>query len=153
MNTRDRREYNRQWYLAHRDEQLEQRRQYEQDNRAARNAYRNGFRKSLRDLINEQKQGKACVRCGITDPRVLDFHHRDPEQKLSSLSDLWKRNPGKQAVIDEIAKCELLCANCHRILHWEERENRVAPQPQPLVPGVKQADGVRASALWGKYRP
>jgi hypothetical protein len=39
----------------------------------------------MRDFIHEQKVGRACVRCGITDPRVLDFHHIDPTTKAIQL--------------------------------------------------------------------
>ena len=84
MATRDRREYNKQWHKANKDKVSERKRDWYQENRLARNAYSNQYRKSLRDLINDYKKGQACVRCGITDYRVLDFHHRDPSHAASA---------------------------------------------------------------------
>ena len=52
-----------------------------------------------------------CVDCGETDPVVLEFDHlRD--KKFSISDGLQGRN--WQSVLDEIAKCEVVCANCHR---------------------------------------
>jgi hypothetical protein len=62
-----------------------------------------------------------CSRCGIEDKRVLDFHHlRD---KVQSVGSLRVGGYSKERIIAEIEKCILLCANCHRILHWEERKD------------------------------
>ena len=52
-----------------------------------------------------------CVDCGVGDPIVLEFDHlRD--KKFSISSGLQDRN--WQSVLDEIAKCDVVCANCHR---------------------------------------
>ena len=60
------------------------------------------------------------MHCGISDWRVIEFHHRDPSQKERAISDMmgwsWEK------IEKEIAKCDPLCANCHRILHYELRE-------------------------------
>jgi hypothetical protein len=69
-------------------------------------------KKRLRDL----KQKLTCVRCGFSDPRALEFHHRDPAAKNFKISEkawsyAWSR------IEEEIAKCDVLCSNCHRIEH------------------------------------
>jgi hypothetical protein len=52
-----------------------------------------------------------CVDCGETDPIVLEFDHlRD---KKFSIGAGIRERPWK-AVLDEMAKCEVVCANCHR---------------------------------------
>jgi hypothetical protein len=54
---------------------------------------------------------KACVDCGESDPLVLEFDHLAGKEFgiAQGLRDrTW------QAVLDEIAKCEVVCANCHR---------------------------------------
>jgi 5-methylcytosine-specific restriction endonuclease McrA len=52
----------------------------------------------------------GCAVCGIRDPDVLDFHHIKP--KLRPVSQMheyaWK------TILKEIAKCQILCSNCHR---------------------------------------
>src|SRR4051794_14200211 len=52
-----------------------------------------------------------CADCGETDPTVLEFDHlRDKSFNIGSA--LPYRN--WQTVLDEIEKCEVVCANCHR---------------------------------------
>ena len=64
----------------------------------------------------EYKGGK-CEKCGYNKcPAVFEFHHLDPKQKDFSIaknghSRSWER------VKNELDKCILLCANCHRELH------------------------------------
>lgn len=55
----------------------------------------------------------TCVDCGIENPVVLEFDHRDPRQKLRDVSRLMvsKRWPRVRA---EIEKCDVRCVNCHR---------------------------------------
>jgi hypothetical protein len=115
-----RREYNRQWHQAHKESEYEKSKKWHQENREASNASKSKYVASLRDLINERKKAGACTRCGIADWRVLEWHHVDPSQKRFNLNMAWKKHVGKEAIFEEMAKCELICANCHRILHWEE---------------------------------
>lgn len=65
--------------------------------------------------------GGECERCGLTSPyySVFDFHHRNPEEKEADPGTLLHRS--WEVVFNEINKCMLLCANCHRIVH--ELEN------------------------------
>lgn len=61
--------------------------------------------------------GGACQHCGGKFPScVYDFHHLDGADKFGDPSSLTSN--GSLAVIArEVAKCALLCANCHRIVH------------------------------------
>ena len=72
--------------------------------------------------LNEYKKQRGCSRCGITDPRVLDFHHKKGEDKLFTVSGV-RREVGSDHLKKEIEKCEVICANCHRIVHDEIRTN------------------------------
>lgn len=58
----------------------------------------------------------GCVVCGETDVDVLDFHHVDPAEKSFNVSASWRKK-GLQTVLEEVAKCVVVCANCHRRLH------------------------------------
>jgi len=78
-------------------------------------------RQRLRDFIQQQKVGRVCGKCGIGDFRVLDFHHVDKDGKEGNIGHLVSLNWSEEHILQEIAKCETLCANCHRIVHWEER--------------------------------
>jgi hypothetical protein len=54
-----------------------------------------------------------CVDCGETDIRVLDFDHRDAKQKRANISRMLRSFSWK-TIETEIAKCDVVCANCHR---------------------------------------
>ena len=73
-------------------------------------------RKKIRQMAVEYKGGK-CERCGYDRCiEALEFHHKDPTQKDFGISSKgytrsWKR------VCEELDKCIMFCANCHRELH------------------------------------
>lgn len=78
------------------------------------------YRKNTVSFIRELKDNKECMDCKLTYPHyVLDFDHRPDEQKLVNISSIASRkNWTKDKVLAEIAKCDLVCANCHRIRTW-----------------------------------
>jgi len=64
--------------------------------------------------MDRYKVLKGCTECGYNDhPYALEFDHIDPLQKHMAISDMycysWPR------VKAELAKCQLLCGNCHNI--------------------------------------
>jgi len=65
-----------------------------------------------------------CFRCGEDHPACLDFHHvRDKEAGIANMINTRNITEDlKNKIILEIEKCEVLCSNCHRKLHWEERQ-------------------------------
>jgi hypothetical protein len=66
------------------------------------------------------KDGKECVDCGETDPACLDFHHRDPAAKEMNIG-LRGRYMTRERLLREVAKCDVVCVNCHRKRHKRER--------------------------------
>lgn len=70
--------------------------------------------------LNEYKREHGCSRCRIADPRVLDFHHKKGEDKLFTVGG-FRRAVGFDRIKREVEKCEVVCANCHRIVHSEIR--------------------------------
>jgi len=56
-----------------------------------------------------------CMLCGERNPIVLEFDHRDPKQKKASVSALINMRVTTERLLEEIALCDVLCANCHRI--------------------------------------
>jgi hypothetical protein len=81
--------------------------------REARNARR-------RVMLNELKLAAGCSMCGFDlHPCALDFDHlRDKKFHISG--GIYRYS--LRAVFEEIDKCQILCANCHRIKTCEERE-------------------------------
>jgi hypothetical protein len=74
----------------------------------------------LRAWLTEYKKTLWCQRCGIHDHRVLQFHHEGGEDKIANIADMTRWS--QQSILREIAKCVVLCANCHCIVHYEEEE-------------------------------
>lgn len=65
-------------------------------------------------------KGGRCERCGYDKCiAAMDFHHINPEEKLYTVKDLMARR--WDLIKSEIDKCVLLCSNCHREEHWNER--------------------------------
>lgn len=91
-----------QWRLDHPDKR-----------RDAERRYRHG----RLDRLDTIKSERGCAECGFNaHPAALQFHHRDPEQKLLGVATL--ANKAWERVEEEIAKCDVLCANCHSIHHY-----------------------------------
>ena len=61
-----------------------------------------------------------CARCGESDPRVLEFDHIKGN-KFQSISKMVSDGHTIRSVKKEIAKCQVLCANCHRKKTIKER--------------------------------
>lgn len=71
----------------------------------------------------EYKGGK-CELCGYDRCiAAMDFHHINPEDKLYEVKTLLNRR--WDLIVEEIKKCMLLCSNCHRELHWNERRKKM----------------------------
>lgn len=61
--------------------------------------------------------GGKCADCGyVGHQSVYDFHHLDPNEKEGNPSAMLRKTNWKE----EIDKCVLLCANCHRLRHHGE---------------------------------
>jgi len=63
-------------------------------------------------------KGKCCDLCGYNkNYAALEFHHRNPSQKLFQLDLRSLSNRKWEEVLKEAIKCTLLCSNCHAELH------------------------------------
>lgn len=78
------------------------------------------WKHELKDWFKELKDQLKCEVCGEDHPGCLDFHHEDAQEKESCVCILVQRCASKDRILAEISKCKVLCANCHRKLHWEE---------------------------------
>jgi hypothetical protein len=70
-------------------------------------------KQQFKQKLAEIKEASGCVDCGITNHIMLDFDHlRDKKYNISRMIHdgfSWK------AIKKEIEKCEVVCANCHRV--------------------------------------
>ena len=102
------RKYMRDWYQKNKSKQLK---------------YNKSVKKAYKAWWKEYKATLSCNRCGENHPATIDFHHKNPAEKKTSVYELTNNNMGRERVMEEVAKCEVLCANCHRKEHWEEGGN------------------------------
>lgn len=71
-----------------------------------------------REVVHNIKNS-PCVDCGLLYPYyVMDFDHRDGVEKIANISTLLSWS-GLPSALKEIEKCDLVCANCHRIRTWK----------------------------------
>jgi|11BtaG_2_1085332.scaffolds.fasta_scaffold00448_11 hypothetical protein len=66
------------------------------------------------------KRSQGCCVCGYNDdPLGLDLDHKDREDKTYSIGDLPKKS--WKVIFEELSKCQVLCAICHRFKTESER--------------------------------
>lgn len=72
--------------------------------------------------VRDYKESCACARCGETDPIVLEFHHREPEKKKHGIMQMISSDYSLDRIMEETKKCDVVCANCHKRLHHELKD-------------------------------
>lgn len=77
-----------------------------------------------------QLKGGCCQHCGFKEHIVaLSFHHKNPKIKKFNLDGRGLAGKTWKSILLELEKCDLLCLNCHAILHAKENDTySVAPQ-------------------------
>lgn len=99
----------------------------------------------LRSWINGRKRERGCIRCGADDPACLDYHHTDEDEKEMAVVRMITHGYGKDRLREEIAECEVICANCHREVHHghlpPDRIRDDRPRLQAWVYEYKRATG------------
>lgn len=84
-------------------------------------------RKRNRAFVKQYKEDKSCTKCGESNPLCFHFHHPNNDKDASINHGMC--NWGLDRLKKELEKCDVLCGNCHRILHYKEREISVSNTP------------------------
>jgi hypothetical protein len=98
-------EYNAAWYKVNREKRLVQTKLQKQ---------------RVRDwFYNEFKPTLSCIKCGENHPACIEFHHHNGRRKgkdypVTNLS----THGSKKRILEEVKKCDVLCANCHSKEHY-----------------------------------
>ena len=98
-----RKEYRRQWYLK---------------NKLSERNHVKRRKREIQDWFKEYKISLKCSRCGENHPATIDFHHK--KNKKEGISKMVAYGYSIEKIKEEIDKCIILCANCHRKIHWKE---------------------------------
>lgn len=72
--------------------------------------------KKFYDYVDEIKSRSGCILCFENDAILLDFHHLVPSEKEHCISHIIRKK-NKKKLDQEIAKCIIICAHCHRRYH------------------------------------
>jgi len=82
------------------------------------------YRRRIKAILQSAKD-RPCADCGHRYPHyVMDFDHREGENKLCNVSDLnGHRRSSLGKLRAEIAKCDVVCANCHRERTFQRKQN------------------------------
>lgn len=70
-------------------------------------------RNKLRDNFTQWMKDKSCVDCGEPDPIVLECDHVRGTKKFG-ISKMFRVCSSWEVILEELSKCEVRCANCHR---------------------------------------
>lgn len=90
-----------------------QRRYYERNKEKVKSVAKDRRRYVVR-YIQEYKQSRACMDCGIDYPYwIMEFDHRPEETKLGNISMMYKTHSLEDVKL-EIEKCDVVCSNCHK---------------------------------------
>ena len=79
-------------------------------------------RNEMYDWFFDLKSKLKCELCGFSHVACLDFHHKNNDKEMEVATLVSKGNKSK--ILKEIEKCVVLCSNCHRIHHFNDRNRR-----------------------------
>jgi len=88
------------------------------------------LRAAKQDYVLTYLETHPCLDCGEADPIVLEFHHLRDKTRAVSL--MMAGNTSVRRLAEEIDKCVVRCANCHRKHH---RIGYKAQRTQHISPG------------------
>ena len=126
-------------YLASVEKEAEYGRQYKINNLEKRldtsrrsSSKKRKFFRDFRDTIKNVN----CFDCGKKyPPCAMDFDHREPIFKSFNISEAQSKN--LEVIKEEIKKCDVVCANCHRIREASRRNTKKLTYYSPIVNPLK----------------
>ena len=81
----------------------------------------NSSRNKRRDIVREIKESSPCKDCNTLYPYyVMQFDNIDSSTKIANVNQLLS-SKSLQSALDEIEKCDLVCANCHSTRTWKRQ--------------------------------
>ena len=108
------------------DDPTQYKREWNHRNRQQRQSYKTKRVHELRRNFVDDAGGK-CSKCGLihdgTNTVIFDFHHRDPATKKFGMNVNSFNTYCLENLRLEAQKCNIICANCHRLHHWDEWNN------------------------------
>lgn len=119
MSTKEQRaKWSREWYHRNKEKSKQRNLLWRVNNKEYIREKQKQFKRERKLFCIEYLGGK-CKDCeGQFNPAVYELHHRDPKEKDRDPSKMFQLS--QERLVSEIDKCDLLCANCHRLRHNKE---------------------------------
>jgi hypothetical protein len=73
---------------------------------------------TIKRWFKDMKSSLKCNRCSEDNPACLEFHHSNPDEKEHIITQMVSCGWSVEKIKEEMEKCEVLCANCHRKEHF-----------------------------------
>jgi hypothetical protein len=124
----DRAAYQRNYYLRNKEKLRKYARKYYLKNKDKMIVQMKGWRKrrvdELLNYVRGLKERTPCADCGgVFHHIAMDFDHLPGKKKLFSISTLVMKTVSLERIQREIEKCEIVCANCHRVRTFNRRSS------------------------------
>lgn len=98
------------------EKQREAQRKWASENRQVCKSHRLTHKRKNIEMVRDIKESNPCMDCGNSFPYpAMQFDHRPGTEKLGNVATMVSQNQSRKKILDEIAKCDLVCANCHSI--------------------------------------
>jgi hypothetical protein len=120
---RDQRKYNAAYYAANREREIER--------VTVRQAATTEFLRKLREV--------PCADCGGRFAgHQMDFDHRDPREKAFTVTKGSAALTSRAEILAEVAKCDVVCANCHRVRTRRRHRAWLATRTPAVSPRIEE---------------
>jgi len=94
---------------------------WEEKNKEKRKASRKRRKTERRLWFEDYKKGLKCEVCGEDHYATIEFHHKNIYDKKYEIVQMVNGCYTIENIMVELAKCQVLCSNCHKKLHAESR--------------------------------
>jgi len=128
----ERQAYMKKWRAKNKERELIYSRHYEKNRRCRSKDERKRANYRYNDKNVTQRRayfiellGGKCLNCPVTDRRLLCFDHVDPNTKKFQMSGSSLARRSLESIKEEVAKCQLLCHNCHFLKTLENGDNHI----------------------------
>ena len=101
-----RRKYRRKWYSQNKESEKQ-------------HVYKR--KRYLKNWFLDFKKNLNCSKCNENHPATLEFHHKKEHKKEKAIGDMVDDGYSIKKILEEIKKCEVLCSNCHKKLHYNNK--------------------------------
>ena len=105
--------------------------EYHDRNRGRWQLKKNAFKAEKRQWLRDLKANNACADCGqVFPPETMEWDHLPGTEKLGEISTTFASR-SRKLVLEEVAKCDLVCSNCHAIRTYKRLQATSRGVAQP----------------------